>query len=82
MKMKQLEAAGLKAVRQLRKNKLAQGHPFMINQNTLPDGQCYLEFPDGAIKLVFLDKPQQDFAVIKVLSAKERASLRKSLRLS
>jgi hypothetical protein len=81
MKMRQLEVAGLKAVQLLRKNKLKQGHPFMINLESLPDGQCYLEYPDGAIRLVVLNTTNQNFEILKELSAAEQAGLKEMLQL-
>lgn len=82
MKRKQLEQSGLLALQDLRKNKLKQGHPFMINSGKLPVGQCYLEFPDGTIQLVTLSRTRIDFEVIRKLSVKEQITLRKTLQLA
>ncbi len=82
MKRKQLEQSGLMALQLLRKSKLEQGHPFMINSGKLPLGQCYLEFPNGTIQLVTLTPAKMDFEVIRELSSKEQSSLRKALQLA
>jgi hypothetical protein len=82
MKRKELEQSGLLALQLLRKNKLEQGHPFMINSDKLPLGQCYLELPDSTIQLVTISHNKHDFKVVRALSVKEQASLRKMLQLA
>ena len=82
MKRKQLEQSGLLALQLLRKNKLKEGHPFMINSGSLPVGQCYLEFPDGSIQLVTLSRSRTDFEIVRELTAREKAILRKTLQLA
>jgi hypothetical protein len=42
------------AVKELRLHKLRNGQPFMINSKDLKCNQCFLEYPDGTIQLVFL----------------------------
>ena len=81
MKRKQLEQSALLAIQLLRKNKLEKGHPFMINTDELPLGQCYLEYPDGSIKIVTIDRKINDFKIISVLSVEENNSLRRKLKL-
>ena len=81
MKRKQLEQSALLAIQLLRKNKLEKGHPFMINTDELPLGQCYLEYPDGSIKIVTIDRKIYDFKIISVLSVEENNSLRRKLKL-
>lgn len=81
MTAKQLEKAGSKAVRILRKNKLSNGIPFMINCDELPSHQCYLEYPDGSITLVTLTAARTGFAVIKKLTRNEVRHLRKKCKL-
>jgi len=49
-----IEKVGNEAVQKLRLRKLRDGHPFMINSKDLRSNQCYLEYPDGSIQLVFL----------------------------
>ena len=82
MKRKKLEQSGMLALQLLRKTNLEEGHPFMINSDKLPIDQCYLEFPDGTIQLVTICRRQQDFEVVRELSAKEQTSLRKMLQLA
>ena len=82
MKRKKLEQSGLLAVQLLRKTKHKQGHPFMINSSTLPADQCYLEFPDGLIQLVKLNRAINDFEVIRDLTPKEQEQLKKQLQLA
>jgi len=48
----------------------------MINSDDLENNQCYLEFPDGTIKLVFLANGAREFTTISILSAKEARTLR------
>jgi hypothetical protein len=81
MTRKQLEKAGLQALKDLRRNKLDMGFPFMININTLPPGQCYMEYPDGTIKLVTIDRDHNDFKVITELSSEDVSSFRKKHKL-
>ena len=80
MKRKKLEQSGLLALRLLRKSKLKQGHPFMINSVELPLGQCYFEYPDGSIQIVTLCHNKKDFEVIRELSPKEKTLIRKMLQ--
>lgn len=68
---------GTDAVKELRLEKLRNGHPFMINSRDLEPRQCYLEFPDGVIQLAYLEKNARDFTIIRKLSAAEAAALRK-----
>jgi len=77
-----LEAAGSNAVKKLRLKKLSNGLPFMINSGELPNDQCYLEYPNGTIKLVKISKSTHDFIMIKELSQKESASIRHKYHLT
>lgn len=54
----------------------------MINSKDLPTGQCYLEFPDGTIKLVQLTDSAKDFNVLKILSAEEEQKIRRKYNFS
>jgi hypothetical protein len=67
---------GTDAVMELRLRKLQNGLPFMIDSDDLESDQCYLEFPDGAIKLVSLRTGAREFTTIRTLSANEARSLR------
>jgi len=77
-----IEKIGGQAVRELRVQKLKSGHPFMINSKDLPSNQCYLEFPDGSIQLVYLENAAREFTVIRTLSIDEAESIRNRLRPS
>jgi hypothetical protein len=81
MKRKQLEKAGIQAVKVLRRTKLSMGFPFMINTHLLSSDQCYLEYPDGSIKLVALDRNNHDLKVIRELSSEDNSSVRKMYTL-
>ncbi|HTE32603.1 MAG TPA: hypothetical protein VK666_19620 [Chryseolinea sp.] len=74
--LKKIERKGNAAVRNLRRQKLRDGLPFMINSGELLAGQCYLEYPDGIIKLVEIEKESRDFQIIRELSATETERLR------
>jgi hypothetical protein len=82
MKREKLEQSGLFAIRLLRKTKLEQGHPFMINSPALPEDQCYLELPSGIIQLVRLNRSKKDFEVVRELSPKEQSSIKKMLQIA
>jgi hypothetical protein len=79
--IKTLERAGTYAVKQLRIAKLKHGNPFMINSKELPANQCYLEFPDGKIFLVTLDKSGLEFTRLRELTFLESNDLRKRFDL-
>ena len=71
-----IEEIGNAAVRKLRVQKLLAGLPFMINSDDLEKNQCYLEYPDGSIKLVFLATGAREFTEIRTLSSREELILR------
>jgi hypothetical protein len=71
-----IEQIGNTAVQELRLQKLQSGHPFMINSKELEPNQCYMEYPDGNIKLVYLKNAAKDFTVIRTLSALEEQVIR------
>jgi len=71
-----LEKIGTEAVHRMRRQKLRNGHPFMINSKDLVTNQCYLEYPNGCIKLVSMQKAARDFNIIRELSEFEAHSLR------
>lgn len=74
--LQEIEKIGNDAVQELRRQKLRNGHPFMINCNALESNQCYLEYPDGKILLVFLKKGARDFTIIRTLSLADAKKLR------
>lgn len=49
----------------------------MINSKDLPSNQCYLEYPDGTVQLVYLKNAAREFTVIRTLPSEEAESLRK-----
>jgi len=71
-----IQQIGNKAVQKLRLQKLRNGHPFMINSKELEPNQCYLEYPDGTIQLVYLKNAAKDFTVIRKLSNSEEETIR------
>lgn len=75
-KILSLENKGTEAVRKLRARKLKSGIPFMINSRELLANQCYLEFPNGVIKLVSHHKAERNFHVIKELTLIEAQAIR------
>ena len=73
---------GLRAVRMLRKTKHKLGHPFMINLNSLPRGQFYLEYPDGSITLSTINFENYQYHTIHQLNTAEITALKTSLNLA
>jgi hypothetical protein len=80
--LQSIEKIGNEAVQELRLQKLRNGHPFMINSKELESNQCYLEYPDGRILLVYLKNGAREFTMIRMLSSNEAESLRKRYGLS
>jgi hypothetical protein len=81
-KIEKLQKAANEAIKLLRKQKHSQGFPFMINSGKLETHQCFLEFPDGIIKIVEVDKSRMDFKVVRELKKQESDNLRKELGLN
>jgi hypothetical protein len=73
---------GLNAVRMLRKQKHTMGQPFMINLNSLPAGQFYLEYPDGSITLSSINFDNYEYQTIRHLKPAEINVLKTSLNLA
>lgn len=69
-------------VKKLRDQKLRAGLPFMINVNELSSNQCYLEYPNGVIKLISIISSSRDINVIKELNTSDANNLRKRLNFS
>lgn len=67
---------GTEAVKRLRRQTLDEGFPFMINDEGLPSGHCYLEQPDGSIQLVTLATNGRDFDLVHELTIQESNDLR------
>ena len=74
--LQKIAAAGTKAVKRLRRQNLDAGHPFMINLNTLPAGQFYIEYPSGLIKLAVITSSKRDYTILRELSEQEATGLR------
>lgn len=68
-------------IKVLRKVKLSQGIPFMINSESLPSHQCYLEYPDGSIKIVEANSKASDFKIIEELDFLNAEVLLRNLKL-
>ena len=77
-----IEQKGTQAVKEMRLQKLKSGYPFMINSKELSTNQCYLEYPNGIIKLVSFTSAARDFNVIRELSFAEANRLRQKHKLS
>lgn len=75
----EIEERARLAILELRQTKHKNGYPFMINSTTLPNNQCWLEYPNGHIHLVTLSKSRMDFDIIRILSIEESDSIRKFL---
>lgn len=73
---------GTNAVKKLRELKLRSGIPFMINVKELSTNQCYLEYPNGSIKLITVVHSSRDIDVIRELTSIEATSLRKRFHFS
>lgn len=73
---------GTNAVKRLREQKLRNGLPFMINAKELSTNQCYLEYPNGNIKLITVIQSTRDMHVIRELTSTEATNLRKRFRFS
>ncbi|MEO6329488.1 MAG: hypothetical protein ABIO55_11160 [Ginsengibacter sp.] len=76
------KTSALRAIKLLRKKKFSQGLPFMINSDLLPSEQCYLEYPDGSIKLVEADSEGFDFKVLEELDHHNIKLLKRTLKLA
>jgi hypothetical protein len=73
---------GTNAVKKLREYKLRKGLPFMINVKELSTNQCYLEYPNGSIKLITVVHSTRDIDVIRELTSTEATHLRRRFHFS
>ena len=71
----------IKRIKSLRKEKLSQGLPFMINSDELPSYQCYLEYPDGSIKIAEANSGESDFLIVEELDFLNAEVFRRKLKL-
>ena len=76
MQIEELEEKGIEAIRNLRRQKLSKGSFFMINVDGLPEGQCYIEYPDGSMVVAALSSTGKDFDILKQLSTEESNAIR------
>jgi hypothetical protein len=79
--IEELEQLGTDAVRELRRNRLKRGLPFMISSRSLPSDQSYLEFPEGRIVLVTYTRNAKDFTELRELSHQEIIRIREQFDL-
>ena len=77
----EIETLGINAVKKLRRSRLDRGLFFMINSNSLPPDQCYLEYPGGIIKLAIYESGAKDFTIVHELEREESSSLLKRFNL-
>lgn len=75
------ERSAARAIKLLRKKKLSQGLPFMINSHLLPYDQCYMEYPNGSIEIVKANSEGSNFKVIETLDHISTELLRRTLKL-
>lgn len=82
MTAKKREESAAKAIKKLRLLKHRQGLPFMINSDILESDQCFLEYPDGSIKIAEAATRDRDFRIVYECSLNESNNLRKKLKLA
>ena len=73
---------GTDAVKKLRQQKLKSGFPFMINAKELATNQCYLEYPNGSIKLITTVHSTRDINILRELTFIEADNLRSRFHFS
>lgn len=71
----------LQAIKNLRKQKLSQGIPFMINSHFLDPHQCFIEYPDGHIKIAEANSKECDFKIVFECTLSDSDLWRKRLKL-
>lgn len=54
----------------------------MINSRELPTNTCYLEYPDGSIKLMTAKRNARNFMLIRILSEAENKQIREKFGLA
>jgi hypothetical protein len=79
--LRDIATKGAIAVQRLRQQKLDNGLAFMIYSKDLPANCCYLEYPDGTIKLVTISKDGHDLTVVRNLNLKETSEIRTKYNL-
>lgn len=53
----------------------------MINVKGMSNNECYMEYPDGIIKLVLVRPSRNDIDVIRILTHTETKKLRTQLHI-
>jgi len=53
----------------------------MINSDELPSHQCYLEYPDGTIKIAEANSKDSDFRIIEELDFLNAEYIKRKLKL-
>lgn len=68
---------------QLRDENFRKGFPFMMFSENLPDGEAYLEYPDGRIEVTRIDEAgnKNEMKLVKVLSDEEAKQVRREYGL-
>ncbi len=72
---------GGEAVKRLRVAELRRGEPFMISPPELPKDQCYLEYPDGSIRLATFNRSSGRLVFLQELSLGEIETIRRQFNL-
>ncbi len=80
--VKNTSRKGTIAVKKLREQKLRSGLPFMINVKELATNQCYLEYPNGSIKLITVVHSSREIDVVRELTSMEATHLRNRFHFS
>ncbi|TAE14340.1 MAG: hypothetical protein EAY72_07380 [Bacteroidetes bacterium] len=80
MALESIALRGTAGVKVLREQKLKSGLPFMINVEELESNQCYLEYPNGVIKLFYVEQGNKEMNFLRELTAFEASELRRQLQ--
>lgn len=76
-----IETRAKEVIVQLRIETLKNNEPFMVFDESLPEGCYYMEYPEGDISIVTASRDKSDFIVQKELTASEIHQLRTRLLL-
>ena len=73
----------LNTIKTLRLKNFSNSLPFLMLSENLPDGQSYLEFPDGKIIVheIFLEGTIVGTKIVRTLSSNEAGQIRKDYGL-
>ena len=82
MKVENQIKAAQKQIKAFRRMRLNNGLSFMINSDSLPSNQSYLEFSNGSIVIAEANQSKTDFKIIKKLDGFAISKLRKELKLT